>query len=158
MAPIDWGTASAVDVLVILTANAVNLLLVGIFLSRPAGRRDVERIAGLASIALAIPLSFAAGWSASAARPWWTVVLPALLVAFLLVELVLDYVLKTDFRHTRLLGPYLLMYYVSLMGMIGYAFLIEPMYGAITLATYFLNLGATAYSYAKVGHGRGTRA
>lgn len=158
MAPIDSGTVSAVDMIVIVAANAVNLLLVAVFLSRPAGRRDVERVAGLASMALGLPLAFAAAWNASAARATWTVVLPALLVAFLLVELLLDYVLKIDFRHTRLLGPYLLLYYVALMGMIGYAFLTEPMYGAITLVTYFVNLGATAYSYAKVGHGTGTRA
>jgi len=35
------------------------------------------------------------------------------------------------------------------MGLIGYAFLVQPICGAITLATYFLCLGATAYAHFK---------
>jgi hypothetical protein len=42
---------------------------------------------------------------------------------------------------------------MGLMAMIGYAFLAGKLYGGITLCTYFINLGMTAYSFAKVGHG-----
>jgi len=63
--------------------------------------------------------------------------------------------LSLPFRSSRLLGPYLLLYYLSPMGMIGYAFLVSEAYGFITLATYFLNLLATWYSYCEVGHGTG---
>ena len=158
MAPSDPGMAATVDLVVVLAANAVNVLLVVIFLSRPAGRKDVERVAGLGTIALAIPLAVASAWNVTAGREWWTAVLPAILVAFLVVELLLDYIWKIDFRHTRLLGPYLLLYYVALMGMVGYALLVDPTFGGITLATYFVNLAATAYSYAKVGHGTTAKA
>ena len=74
-----------------------------------------------------------------------------------MVELLLDYVLEIDFRrtHTRLLGPYLALFYLGQMGLIGYAFVVQPVYGFVTLATYFLNLLATWYSYSRVGHGRG---
>ena len=58
-----------------------------------------------------------------------------------------------DFRHTRLLGPYLGLYYLALMGMVGYSFSIGKPYGAVTPATYLLQLLATWYSYARVGHG-----
>jgi hypothetical protein len=61
--------------------------------------------------------------------------------------------LKLDFRSTALLWPYLLVFYVALMGMIGYSFLIKKSFGYVTLCTYFLALLATWYSYAKVGHG-----
>jgi hypothetical protein len=39
------------------------------------------------------------------------------------------------------------------MGMIGYTFVFGKLFGFITLATYFINLASTAYSYARVGHG-----
>ena len=52
-----------------------------------------------------------------------------------------------------MLGPYLALYYLGLLGMIGYAFGAGKLYGFITLATYFLNLAATGYSYSRVGHG-----
>jgi hypothetical protein len=71
------------------------------------------------------------------------------------VEFVLDYWLELDFRHSRLLGPYLLLYYLALMGMIGYSFQVGRVFGFVTLATYFLQLAATGYSYRKVGHGLG---
>ena len=147
----QFGT---VDTIMFVVANAVNLLMIGIFLSRPAGRHRVEHILGLILLALTLPAGAIVIINAANGREWWFVALPALLVVFLAVETILDYIMKLDFRRTRLLGPYLLLYYLALMGMIGYAFLASDLYGFITLATYFLQLGATAYSYRKVGHGR----
>ena len=144
-----------VDTALFLIANLVNILLIGIFLSRPWGLKRLERILGLASIALALPVGLAVVINALGGREWWTIVLPSLLVAFLILESILDYILRFPFRSSRLLGPYLLLYYLSLMGMIGYAFLVSEAYGFITLGTYFLNLSATWYSYSKVGHGTG---
>ena len=37
------------------------------------------------------------------------------------VDLVLDYVLTFDFRSTAIIGPYILLYYVGLWGLIGYS-------------------------------------
>jgi hypothetical protein len=75
------------------------------------------------------------------------------MIAFLLLELLLDYVLQIPFRGTRLFWPYLALFYLSAWMMIGYSFLVDGVYGFITLITYFLSLGATAYSYSQVGHG-----
>ncbi len=143
-----------IDVTVFVIANLVNLLMVGIFVSRPQGLKRVEYVLGIVQITFILPLGAAVVINALQRRAWWFVILPALLVAFLIVELLLDYVLKLEFRTTRLLGPYLLLYYLSLMGMIGYAFLVGDAYGFITLVTYFMNLFATWYSYSRVGHGR----
>ena len=151
---IDPIVVLTVDTIMFVIANAVNLLMIGIFLSRPAGRRDVERVIGLILLVLALPAGAIAILNGVWQREWWFVALPALLVVFLALELVLEYILKLDFRHSRLLGPYLLLYYLALMGMIGYTFQVSELYGFITLTTYFFQLGATAYSYRKVGHGR----
>ena len=142
-----------VDAAMFVIANLVNILMIGIFLSRPKGLKRLEYVLGLFLIALALPVGYVAVHNIAGKREWWTFVLPALLVLFLIVELVLDYVLKLEFRKTALLGPYLLLYYLSLMGMIGYSFLVSETFGFITLATYFVNLMATWYSYTRVGHG-----
>jgi hypothetical protein len=147
------GNVRPADPAMFVIANLVNLFMIGIFLCRPLGLKTLERSLGLAQIALIAPIAIVAIANLRAGREWWTVALPALLIAFLLVELMLDYVLKVDFRHTRLLGPYLGLYYLSLMGMIGYSFGVGKPYGAVTLATYLLQLLATWYSYARVGHG-----
>jgi hypothetical protein len=148
------GTVRVLDTGLCVIAVLVNLLMIGIFLSRPAGLRRLERTLGLVLEALGVFVAAAAIWNALSGREWWAVALPALLVAFLLVELVLEYILQFDFRHSPLLGPYLLLYYLALMGMIGYAFLVSRTWGMLVLVTYFLQLAATAYSYARVGHGR----
>ena len=142
-----------VDYALFAIANAVNILMIGIFFSRPKRLRQVEYVLGIVLEALAIPLAISVVLNLVGKREWWTIVLPSLLIVFLIVELILDYILKLEFRNTRLVWPYLLLYYLALWGMIGYCFLVGKAYGFITLATYFLNLLATWYSYSRVGHG-----
>ncbi len=144
-----------VDLIVFVIANLVNLIMIAIFLARVAahGRGRVERILGLILIGLGVPVVAVIGLNAAGGRTWWLSVLPMPLVAFLLLDLVLDYILKADFRRSAVLGPYLALYYLALLGMTGYAFAVGKVYGMATLVTYFLNLGATWYSYSRTGHG-----
>jgi hypothetical protein len=150
---IDKADFRIIDLGVFIITNLVNLLLVGIFLSRPSGLVKVEYILGLVMVSLILPVGLAILLNAMARREWWTIVLPLLLILYLVIELLFDYILKLGFRNTALLGPYLLVFYVALMAMVGYSFLVKKSYGFVTLGTYFLGLLATWYSYAKVGHG-----
>jgi hypothetical protein len=143
-----------VDLSVFVIANLFNVLLTSIFLCRAWGLLRAEKVLGLATVALAVPLSFAMLLNLVGGREWWTFVLPGIMVVHLLLELFLDYVLRVDFRSTALLGPYLLIFYLAQMGLIGYSFLVGNVFGAVTLATYFMCLLATWYSYARVGHGQ----
>jgi hypothetical protein len=142
-----------IDLIAVGTANLFNVLIVGIMLARPKGWVRLEFSLGIASIALILPLGFVAGYNLWAARDFWLAALPSIMIVYLLVEGLLDYILKLPFRQTRWLGAYLLLFYLAQWGMIGYVFIARPVYGFITLLTYFLGLGATAYSYARVGHG-----
>jgi len=142
-----------VDLIVFLCANLFNLFITGIMLSRPFGLVKLEIILGIINILLIIPLSLAVVLNILGAREWWTYVLPLILIMFLIVEMLLDYVLQIPFRETRLLWPYLALFYLSAWMMIGYSFLVSKSYGFITLVTYFICLAATAYSYSQVGHG-----
>lgn len=142
-----------VHLCVIIIANLFNLSMIAIMLSRPKGWSRFEYYVGLLNIFLIIPLGMCATYYAINGSLWWMIVLPGLLILFLLVELILDYVLKSGFRQTRWLGPYLLLFYAAQWAMIGFGFLVGQVAGFITLLTYFLSLAATAFSYKKVGHG-----
>ena len=142
-----------IDIYVFVIANLTNLLLAVMFLFRARDKPKIGSTFGWAAVVLGIPLLTAVVLNALGGRPWWALVLPGLLVAYDLVEFLIDHVLKYDFRHSRWLGLYLGLYYLALMGMIGYAFAIGKSYGFITLITYFVNLAATAFSYARVQHG-----
>jgi hypothetical protein len=141
------------DLSVVIIANLTNLLLALMFLFRGRGRTKTGSGFGWAAVILGIPLLAAAILNASGGRPWWSYILPGLLVLYDLVEFVLDYLLKFDFRHSHWLGPYLGLYYLALMGMIGYSFAVSKPFGFVTLVTYFINLAATAWSFARVQHG-----
>jgi len=142
-----------IDLTVFVIANLTNLLLAVMFLYRARGRPKVGSAFGWGAVLLGMPLLAAAALNALGGRPWWTCVLPGLMVIYDAVEFVLDYVLKFNFRHSRWLGPYLGLYYLALMGMIGYTFAVGKPYGFVTLVTYFINLASTAFSYARVQHG-----
>jgi hypothetical protein len=143
----------SIDLSVVIIANLTNLLLAVMFFFRGRGKPRTGNAFGWGAVILGIPLLAAVILNAIGARPWWTFILPGLLVLYDAVEFVLDFILKFDFRHSRWLGPYLGLYYLALMGMIGYAFAVGKPTGFITLVTYFINLAATAWSYARVQHG-----
>lgn len=143
-----------IDIAVFVIANVINLLLTAIFLCRPKGLRKAERVCGLVCVSMALPLGAVVILNFLGNREWWKVLLPLLMILFLVLELLFDYILMWEFRKSRWLWPYLLLYYTALMAMIGYSFLTGKTYGFITLGTYFLGLMATWYSYAKVGHGQ----
>jgi hypothetical protein len=146
------GSIHPIDLGVVIIANLMNLLLTGMFLARASGMPRLARSVGSVVLLLAVPLALAAALNILWQRDWWLVILPALVVLWCAVEFALDYTLKIDFRRMPLLWPYLALYYVSLMGMIGYAFMAGKPLGFATLVTYFANLGATFYSLARVRH------
>lgn len=141
-----------VDLTVFSVANLFNFIMVIVFLARIRGASHLGYV-GVLWGAFVLVLAIMITLNARAGREWWTVVLPALFAVFLVLEILLDYILKIEFRNTRLLGPYLLLYYASLFGMIGYTFQMGKTYGFITLVTYFIHQIATFYSYFRVGHG-----
>jgi hypothetical protein len=142
----------SIDLVAVAVANLFNLILIPIFILRSM-RVETPQIVVAIWVLFILILVAIVVLNARAKRDWWAIVMPALLAAFLIVEVVLDYMIDYDFRSTWLIGPYLLLFYVSIMGMIGYSFLTAKKLGFITLATYFLSQIFVFYSYFKVGHG-----
>ena len=144
---------SFIDIGMVVIANGVNLLLTVLFFSRTKGWSKAEYILGIVIISMALPVFAMVTYNIFNKREWWTIILPLILVLYCLTELLLDYILKIDFRTTTLLWPYLILFYAALGAMIGYAFLTKRIFGYLTLVTYFISLLSTWYSYSRVGHG-----
>ncbi len=145
-------STNIIDLTAFLVANAANLALVIIFLSRTRGMTRLEFYMGILIITLAIPLVFVAVYNLIGNREWWRIILPLPLILFCIVELLLDYILQIQFRDTPLLWPYIIPLYLGQLGMIGYSFLIRRIYGFITLGTYFMTLFASWYSFSQASH------
>jgi len=140
------------DLIAVTVTNLFNMIMVIVFFIRTLQKGHLQ-IFGIIWAVFIAALVVVVYKNIQAKRGRWFVILPLLFEIFLLAEVALDYILKYDFRSTSLIGPYLLLYYVSVLGMIGYSFLVEKKYGFITLVTYFISQIAALYSYMKVGHG-----
>lgn len=93
-----------------------------IFVFRLAGSRQAEYIAGIVFMLTAIPLIYLLVAAGSLDRPPLYFIQIGLMLAFIVAELVLDYLFKVDFRHV----PWMTVCYVTLFfaatgGMIGIA-------------------------------------
>ena len=141
-----------IDLTAISVTNIFNIIMVAVFIFRTLQTRHLQGV-GIVWVMFIATLGIVIFRNIQAKRGRWFIILPLLMWIFLIIEVVLDYVLRLDFRNTSLIGPYLLLYYISILGMIGYSFLVEKKYGFITLVTYFLSQFAALYSYIKVGHG-----
>ena len=138
-----------IDITVFIIANLVNCLMVAIFLTRAAGMNKAEHVLGFILVLLALPVGAAISLNFIYNREWWTIVLPSFFIIVCIAEFLLDYILKFDFRHSSLLWPYLTVYYMALLGLIGYSFGMGKVYGFITLFSYFLNQAATWYAHTR---------
>lgn len=142
----------AIDLIAIAVANLFNLIMIPVFFLRMLGIEHPQ-VVGVIWVVLTLLLVPVVLHNLRCKREWWAILFPSFLGVFLIIEVTLDYIISYDFRSTRLIGPYLLIYYLSILGMIGYSFTTRKKTGGITLATYFLSQIVALYSYFTVGHG-----
>lgn len=138
--------------LVVGAGVAANLLYSGMFVARVL-RPRWSRPLGFTGTAMALPMVAAALVAHARGADSWLVALPAVFVAFAIVEVYVDLLARTDVRSTRWLWPYLTAFYVAQWAVVGAAFMASTPGGAAVLVSYFVCLAATAWSYRKVGHG-----
>jgi hypothetical protein len=138
--------------IVIAAGSLANLLFAAMFTARVVAP-GWAHLLGLSGTAMALPLLGASVIAWQHHLSAWEIGLPLVFVAFALVELAVDTVFRLDVRHTAWLWPYLLSFYLAQWAVIGAGFRVSRVGGFVLLATYFVCLAATAYSYRSVGHG-----
>ncbi|MCW4046157.1 MAG: hypothetical protein NWE99_01145 [Candidatus Bathyarchaeota archaeon] len=129
-----------IDLIVIVLANLINIAMVGLFAARMSGLPQIQYVLGVAALVMGFSLGYMAFLNQKAKRDKWLTYLLVPILLFFVVELVIDYVLALDFRSTVWVGPYILLYYAGLWGLVGYAFKVNAKTGFITLVTYFANM------------------
>ena len=122
-----------------------------IFISR-VKKPGLERSLGILYMVLGIPTLVFVIINIYLQREWWFWVFPVIFLIFLGFEFIVDYVKKVQFRNprnVRILVPYLILYYVSIILMWGLTWTLGIIYGAITGITYFLQVGCAIYASKK---------
>ena len=129
-----------IDLVVVYLANFINVIMTILFTARIFGLPQVEYALGIIVMVMGFALGYIAFLNKKNKREKWEVYLLIPIFLFFIVDLILDYLLSFDFRSTAIAGPYVLLYYIGLWGLIGYGFRFDKKWGFMTLATCFLNM------------------
>ena len=129
-----------IDLFVAYLANLINVIMSILFTARIFGLPQVEYALGVVVMVMGFALGYVALLNRKNGREEWEFFLLIPIFLFFIVELFLDYLFPSDFRSTAIVGPYILLYYIGLWGLVGYGFRFDKKWGFVTLATYFLNM------------------
>ena len=70
------------------------------------------------------------------------------ILVYMLVELLLDYVFKAPFREKKITHiPYIVLEYIALFGLIGISFDINRTWGYVVSVAFWILLGCLIYLY-----------
>jgi hypothetical protein len=130
------------DLLFVLSAVAFNLLITAIFVAQKYRREKLVRTFGILWLCLIVPLSLVFVAYQREGRP------AKILIYLLLVELLLDYVFKIDFR-ARLSThiPYIILEYVALFSLIAIGFDISQFAGTMVSISFWVAMGGLVFLY-----------
>lgn len=111
-----------VSMLGAITATAYFLMVIALFTARMTGRLEFAKWIGLVSILTIIPLAYLFYDGLKADRPFIYSIWIGLMLLFLLLELLVDHILKLDFRSDlRTAIPYVVFFFAATGGLIGVA-------------------------------------
>jgi hypothetical protein len=122
-----------------ILANLMNILLISIFIARLSERPKIEHWLGIILLLSIVPLTYLFISGISIKRPLLYFIQIGLMMAYLVVEFLLDYLLKVDFRQTpRIVIPYLMLSFSGAGGMIGVASQAGRGWSIVTIISFLL--------------------
>ena len=139
---------NTIDLMFVLSAIAFNLLIAALFIAQKLGRENLVKTFGVLWLWLMIPLAlvFVSYWREG--RETWIFVNFGLVFLYMLVELLLDYVFKVDFRSKPITHvPYIILEYIALFSLIAIAFDIDQRWGTVVSLCFWILMGSLVYLY-----------
>ena len=136
------------DLVFVLCAVAFNLLIIGIFIATKKDRPEWRKVFGAAFVSLGIPFTIVFIHYLVEGRDLLTMVRFGFVLLYIAVELLLDYILKFDFRQKLITHvPYIILVYIALFSLIGIAFSIDRTWGWMVAISFWAVMGSLIYLY-----------
>jgi hypothetical protein len=139
---------TTIDFTFVLSAIAFNLLIAAIFIAQKLGREKLVRTFGILWLWLIVPLAlaFVSYWQEG--RETRILISFGLVFFYMLVELLLDYVLKVDFRSKAITHvPYIILEYIALFSLIVIAFDVHRGWGWAVTICFWILMGSLIFLY-----------
>ncbi len=136
------------DLVFVLSAIVFNLLLAGVFIAQKKERPKLVRTFGILWLSLAIPLAVVFIHYLIVGRDLWIMIYFGFILLYIFVELLLDYILKIEFRQKKITHiPYIVLEYIALFGLIGISFAIDRTWGFLVSISFWILLASLIYLY-----------
>lgn len=143
------GPLDVFDLLFVITAVAFNLLIAALFIASKKMQRKWMRAFGIAWLLLAIPLTLVFAHDLLTGTEAIILLAFSGVFLYMLVEWLLDYVFKIDFRSKWSQHiPYIILEYIALFGLIGIAFSIDRGAGYVVSISFWILMASLIYLYA----------
>jgi hypothetical protein len=129
-----------------------NLLIISLLLARVAGRAKLEYWLGAILLTSILPLGYLFLSSFRHERQVIYLIWIGLMLAYLLIELLLGYVLKYDFRSVRWMAiAYVILFFGATGGMIGVASRAGRLWMLAAVTTFIVMFFVAFYQHYKTG-------
>jgi hypothetical protein len=136
------------DFVFVFCAVAFNLLIVGVFIATKKERPELRKVFGTAFVSLEIPFTIVFIHYLFQDHSLQTLILFGFVLLYIAVELLLDYILKIDFRQKSITHvPYIVLEYVALFSLIGISFSIDRVWGWVVSISFWAVMGSLIYLY-----------
>jgi hypothetical protein len=137
---------SAFDLTFVVCAVIFNLLIIGIYSTSKHEQVKLRSLLGKITIGLGVPLSIVFVSYVVSGKPGRTLIYLAIILFYLLVELVLDIILKIEFREKPILHvPYIILFYAACLGFLAISFSIDTTWGYAVSVTFWGVLASLIY-------------
>jgi hypothetical protein len=135
----EGGMAGIANLVGAITANVYMLLIIAMFIARILGWYEIGRWIGIASSLILIPLTYLFIVGLKTARSMIYFVWLVLMILFSLFELIVDDILKVDFRSVQsAVVPYVMFFFAATGGMIGLAAQAGKLWSFVTSIVFLI--------------------
>jgi hypothetical protein len=139
-------TITLFDYVFVLSAVLFNLLIAGIFIAQKMKRSKLVRALGFTWLLLVLPLAIVFINYIQTGREPWIIYCFGLIFLYMLVEFLLDYVFKYDFRKKWITHiPYIILEYIALFSLIFISVDIHPTWGWVVSVCFWILLASLIY-------------
>ena len=143
------ATMDGFDLVLVIAAVIFHLSIVGVYIAQKKGRDKLVRAFGSVTVLLGIPLLVVFGHYIASGEPDWKLVSFGFIFLYLLVEFLLDFVFKVEFRKKVIPHVlYIILFYIAIIGFIRMSFAVNAYWGYAVSVTFWTLLGALIYNLA----------
>ena len=122
-----------------IVANLINVLVIAVFIARLSDSPKIEYWLGIILILSIVPLAYLFITAFGFKRHVLYFIQIGLMITYLVVDLMLDYILKVDFRQNqRIVIPYIMLFFSGTGGMIGVASHAGKVWAIVTIISFLI--------------------